>query len=105
MERKRRGTSEKFKIASATKKPQVDWKTLIINDENKEHVTGLCLKEWQKDEYASDLYGRRIVFICEGKAYLLTLEDGKSTTASKISIFESTQEDTDIRVLLYIDYA
>ena len=63
------------------------------------------MKEWQKDEYASDLYGRKIVFICEGKAYLLTSEDGKSTTASEISSLESTQEETDTRVILYIDYA
>ena len=105
MERRMRGTSEKFKIASATKKPQVDWKTFLINDENKEQLTGLCLKEWQKDEYASDLYGRKIVFICKGKAYLLTSEDGKSTSVSEISSLESTQEETDTRVILYIDYA
>ena len=100
-----KGISEKIKIASATKKPQVDWKTFLINDENKEQLTELCLKEWQKDEYASDLYGRKIVFICDGKAHLLTSEDGKSTTASEIASLESNQEETDTRVILYIDYA
>ena len=44
------------------------------------------------------------VFICDGKAHL-TSEDGKSTIASEISSLESTQEETDTRVILYIDYA
>ena len=61
--------------------------------------------EWQKDEYISDLYGRKIILICEGKAHLLTSEDGKTTIAPEISSLESTQEETDTRVILYIDYA
>ena len=39
------------------------------------------------------------------KAQLLTSEDGKTTIAPEVSSWESTQEETDTRVILYIDYA
>jgi len=31
------------------------------------------------DQYAAKLHGRRVIFICEGTAYLLTSHDGHET--------------------------
>ena len=104
MERRRRGMSDKLIINSATKKPE-DWKRFLSNDQNKEQLTGLLKMEWRQNEYASDLYGQKIILICEGKGHLLTSEDGKITIAPEISSLESTQEETDTRIILYIDYA
>ena len=65
----------------------------------------MICKEWAKDEYAQKLHGREVTLICEGTAYLLTSEDGLSTTKMEIASLTSTQEETDTRVVLYCKYA
>ena len=101
MERKRRGVSKKFLIkGSATKKPS-DWKQFLMNDENKKQFTNLLLTEWQKHTYASELHGRQVILIFDGKAYVLSSDDGIQVKMSGMPGLFSSQEETDKRIILY----
>ena len=81
-----------------------DWKSFMSNDENKTQFIQLLLKMWSSDNYALRLQGRQVIFICEGKAHLLTSEDGQKTVARKMLSLRSSQEETDTRVILYVNY-
>lgn len=88
----------------ATKKPR-DWKVFLSNEENKVQLIKLLLKVWSSDQYASKLKGRKFIFICETKAYLITSDDGKTTHKEELKDLTSSQEETDSRVVLYLKYA
>ena len=104
MERKRRGVSEKLLIkGSATKKPS-DWK-FLLNDENKKQFTNILLTDRQKNTYASELHGRRVILIFDSKAYVLSSDDGIQVKMSVIPGLCSSQEETDTRIILYVAYA
>ena len=105
MERRRRGCGEKLLLkGEATKRPP-DWKSFLSNDDNKVQFIKLLLKLWSGDQYAARLHRRRVVFICEGAAYLLTSADGRKTLVEEVPMLKSTQEETDSRVVLYANYA
>ena len=102
---KERGVSEKLLIkGSATKKPS-DWKQFLLNGENKKQFTNILLTEWQKNTYASELHGRRVILIFDGKAYVLSSDDGIQVKMSVIPGVCSSQEETDTRIILYVAYA
>ncbi len=105
MERRRRGLTEKLILGGgATKKPS-DWKKFLSNDENKTQLIELLLVEWKRDEYAPDLHGRRVLLICSGKAYVLGSQNGHTTTLNEVTSLHSSQEETDTRIILYVEYA
>ena len=105
MERKRRGCTEKLILKGEnTKKPR-NWKAFLANDENKQQFSQLLVKEWSKDEYAKHLQGRKVILISEGTAHLLTSEDGVHTTKVIVDRLNSSQEETDTRIILYCQYA
>ena len=56
------------------------------------------------DPRRSFLTGHEIVLICEGKASQLPL-DGHNIFCQEIHTLESSQEETDSRVMLYCMYA
>ena len=86
MERRRRGCAEKLIIGGAATKRPTDWKGFLYNDDNKIQLVRLLLKLWSSDEYAKRLYGREVILICEGFAYLLTSHDGITTKATEMSL-------------------
>jgi len=59
---------------------------------------------WSNPTNASKLQGRNVIRICEGTAYQLTSEDGKTTEKKEIETLLSTQVETDSRVVLYCMY-
>ena len=88
MERQRRGTGEKLILnGEATKKPP-DWKSFLSNDENKAQFIRLMLKMWKRDEYASNLQARQVIFICDGQATLLTSNDGLTTESRDLPLLK-----------------
>ena len=105
VERQRRGTTEKFIIRGGSTKRPSDWKGFLANDCNKKQFIELLVQEWSKDEYAKKLQGREVTLIDNGVAYLLTSVDGCKTTKSVIQELESSQEETDTRVILYLQHA
>ena len=104
MERARRGCGEKMLIkGEKTRKPS-DWKAFLSNAENKKQLIALLLAVWGSDNYAQKLQNRQIWYICEGKAFRLSSEDGNTTETTPVSVLDSSQEETDSRVALYCKY-
>ena len=84
-----RGFGEKLILnGECTKKP-ADCKSFLSNDENKIQFTKVLLRLWSSDCYASRLQGRRVIFVSEGAAYLLTSSDGKKTITQELSQLKS----------------
>ena len=104
VERNRRGVGDKLILSGEKTKRPKDWKVFLANDENKTQFIQLLLSTWRSDVSADILTGHEIVLICEGKAYQLT-SDGQNTFCEEIHSLESSQEETDSRVILYCMYA
>ena len=104
MEQQHRGCGEKLVLKGyATKRP-TDWKSFLANEKNKVQFIRLLLKSWCNDKYAARLHGRRLVFICNGKAHL-TSTDGSRIVHEELLLLNSSQEETDSRIILYLNYA
>ena len=105
MERDRRGNGERLLIQGGNTKKPAEWKSFLTNDDNKKQLVQVLQKSWENDIYAKRLEGRAIILICEGDAFHYTSLDGKTTASTDIRELNSTQEETDTRVVLYILYA
>lgn len=105
MERQRRGSSERLLITGENTKKPADWKTFLKNDDNKKQLVQVMQKSWNSDIYAKRLEGREVILICEGDAYLYTSSNGTATEVREMRELNSSQEETDTRVVLYIIYA
>ena len=103
-ERTRRGTAEKRIIKGAMTKKPGDWKHFLSNDENKKQLITILLHVWSEDAMAQKLLGKKVIFIREGEATLLTSLDGKKTLQTDVPDLKSDQEETDSRVVLYCNY-
>lgn len=75
-----------------------------MNDENKEQLIQVLLDTWGSEAFSQMLQGHDVTLICQGKAYRFC-SDGKSTVTEEVASLESTQEETDSRVILYCLYA
>ena len=104
-ERQRRGCGEKFVIQGEQTKRPHDWKGFLSNDENKQQLIHILSKSWSSDANASRLQNQPVILIENGIATQLSSVDGKTTTAIRIPELDSTQEETDTRIMLYIQYA
>ena len=104
MERVRRGGAEKLLLQGGNTKRPADWKAFLTNDENKQQLVQVMLDTWNKDEYAARLQHREIILISEEKAYRFTSEDGKATIRTPLEVLNSSQEETDTRVIFYTLY-
>ena len=105
IERQRRGTSEKLIIRGASTKKPADWKAFLANNDNKEQFINLLVSEWSRDEYASKIKGRYVTVVSNGAALQLTSHDGMKTQKTVIAQLESSQEESDTRVVVYCKYA
>ena len=79
MERQRRGTSDKIILSGEATKRPVDWAAFLSNDDNKSQFIKLLLQVWSSDNQATKFKGRKVIIVCEGKAYKLTSLDGVHT--------------------------
>ena len=105
IERRHSGCGEKLVLkGEATKRP-ADWKSFLGNDDNKVQFIRLILKCWSRGNYAIRFHGRRLIFICDGTAHLLTSSYGSKTVHEEIPSLESSQEETYSRSILYLAYA
>ena len=86
LERARRGQSAQLIVGGPSTKRPSDWKQFLGNSENKQNFTELLRTEWSSDRYASKLQNREVVLICDGKATLLTSDDGVSTKSTGMII-------------------
>ena len=104
MEWQRRGNSEKIILTGEATKRPVDWAGFLSNDENKTQLIKLLLKVWTSDNQAPKFKGRKVILICDGKAFRFTSVDGVHTMREDLTSLDSDQEETDSRVVLYCKY-
>ena len=60
---------------------------------------------WSSDSQAIKFVGRSVVLICEGKYFKLKSLDGVHTVREELAEIDSTQEESDSRIVLYCQYA
>ena len=60
---------------------------------------------WSSDSQAIKFVGRSVLLICEGKDFKLTSLDGVHTVREELAEIDSTQEESDSRIVLYCQYA
>ena len=83
----------------------MDFKAFLLNDNNKVQLCQLLLKVWSSSEAATRLEAcQEAILIVNGKAHKLSVANGKVEVA-EIQHLYSTQEETDTRVILYLNYA
>ena len=102
-ERLRRGTSQKILVNVNTRMP-ADFHDFLKNPDNKTQLFQVMLQVLSSDEAATKLTDKNLIMIVEGKAVQLT-SDGIHVHAEAIESLQSTQEETDTRVILYLLYA
>ena len=99
MERKRRGTGEKIILSGEAIKRPGDWLGFLANDEKKSQLVGMLLDVWSSDRMAAKLKDRNVILVFEGIAYKLSSPDW--VRAEKKELSNSSQEETDSKVILY----
>lgn len=105
MERKRRGTGEKFIVQGEMTKKPADWRIFLTNDENKKQLIQIMFRVWSSEAFAPNIGTRKVIFISEGHAYQLQTIDDGSVECRQVMSLLSNQEETDTRVILYCKYA
>ena len=104
-ERAQRGASTKLLLKGPSTKRPTDWKQFLKNADNKIQLVHILLQVWSSGDFAARLIGRKVILIVEEKAVMLMSVDGIHTLQSEVMQLESTQEETDTRVVLYSLYA
>lgn len=105
LERSSRGSGEERIIkGESTKRPE-KWKEFLSNDINKQQLIKLIIKVWSNDAFAPKLEQKTVIAICDEKAYKLSSDDGVSVNMTEVPELQSSQEETDTRVILYCSYA
>ena len=99
-ENMRRGCGQKFLININTRLPD-DFQYFLKNKENKEQLFKVMLEALTRDEAAPIIHKRKFILIVNGEANELT-SDGTSVQKALIHNINSTQEETDTRVVLYL---
>jgi len=100
-ERQRRGTSPTFLIGGEKTKLPRDFKSFLLNSDNKWQLTRFLLKEWQSVCYARHLFGRSVLFVCENECVCLQSEDSLTVTATPALELYSDQEEVDTCIVLH----
>ena len=92
------------KPGPATRKPP-DMKTFLQNYQNKEQLCDLLLKVWSSEKALSRIEScSQAIIIVKGKAHKLTVTNNKITIPEIHELF-SKQEETDTRIIIYLEYA
>ena len=65
----------------------------------------LLLRVWSNDAFAPKLVRKTVIVVCDEKPYKLSSDDSVSVKITKVPELQSSQEETDTRVVLYCNYA
>uniref|UniRef100_UPI00358EA075 uncharacterized protein isoform X2 n=1 Tax=Myxine glutinosa TaxID=7769 RepID=UPI00358EA075 len=104
-ERLRRGSTEKYIIDGPNTRRPYDFKSFLGNELNKKQLCDLLLKVWGSNAAASRIEKSMKAVVCvDGRSYDLTSTNGKVQT-SEIYELRSNQEETDSRIVLYLQQA
>lgn len=81
-----------------------DFKLFLQCPENKIAFSKLLLKNWSSEKAAPLIKDQHVCLIVKGKFYKLNSTDGSAVTATEIEEFFSNQEESDTRMVLYLQY-
>ena len=99
-ERHHRGSSPTFLLSGPKTRTPRDWKSFMLNDEDKTQLIKLLLLEWQKSRYAGKLRGRQLFFVC---GELTSYDSVEVEILPQENLF-SSQEEADTRMILHSDH-
>ena len=106
LERTRRGSATTYNIAGGAKiKLPRDFKSFLLNSENKKQLIHLVLMQWHTTRYASLLHHRKVFYAAEESCTCLTSEDGSFVVSSPVQDLFTSQEEADTRIALHCLYA
>ena len=94
-ERQRRGCSQKLLLKGINTRRPADFKSFLLNPENKEQLFELIHRVWTSPDAAPQLQGRFVVFVLHGKCLKLSSQDGESVIEEELAEIFSNQEETD----------
>ena len=60
---------------------------------------------WCNDAFASKLERKTVIAVCDEKVYKLSSDDSVSVKMTDVPELQSSQDETDTRVVLYCNYA
>ena len=60
---------------------------------------------WSNDAVAPRLERRTVIAVCDEKVYKLSSDDSLSVKMTEVPELQSSQDETDTRVVLYCNYA
>ena len=104
-ERLGRGLSKQFLIDGPSTRKPLDFKSFLQNDQNKEQLCDLLLRVWSSEKAFSRIEScSNPIIIVKGRAYSLTASNNK-IAISEIPELYSKQEETDTRIIIYLQYA
>ena len=72
---------------------------------NKQQRIKLLLRVWSNDAFAPKLERKTVIAVCDEKAIKLSSDDSVSVKMTEVPDLQSSQEETDTRVVLYCNYA
>ena len=77
----------------------------LSNDINKQQLIKLLLMVWSDNAFAPKLERKTVIAVCDEKAYKLNSDDSVSVKMTEVPELQSSQDETDTRVVLYCNYA
>ena len=105
LERNRRGIAPTSVVSGPKTKLPRDFKSFLLNGDNKRQLIQLLLREWQSEQYAPLLQGRKLYFVCEENCFCLQSADGLQVTSELVPELVSSQEEADTRIVLHCQFA
>ena len=104
-ERTRRGSTPEYLVGGPKTKLPRNFKSFLLNSENKKQFIKLLRSEWQTQQYARSLQGRHVFFVCEEECVTLKSYNVIDVDSSSCMELFSSQEEANTRILLHCLYA
>ena len=77
----------------------------FISNINKQQLIKLLLRVWSNDASVPKLERKTVIAVCDEKAYKFSSDDSVLVKMTEVPKLQSSQEETDTRVVLYCNYA
>lgn len=94
-------TSKEYLIGGPSTTIPQEYQTFLANSKNKQQCIDIFFIEWKSDKYAKYLHGKVLYFVKEETVFMLTSDDGKTTSCSEVDRLHSTHDEADSRIILH----
>ena len=94
-ERRRRGASATLTIKGLLTRLSMEMNEFLCNDENKKQLCDVIKRVFESNRIADKIRGKEVILVVEGKASLITSDDGVTTSVKELPELTSTHDETD----------